>query len=202
MGSDLIDSEDAVWHEPGGLVLRAERPPTALRWNGERFVPLAVETSSTPGSRQVDLVSLRGAGDPPSRYGAFMGRSSAPTDAQIDQFAAVWRIASFAESDSLGEGDRVELVIEWEGDVAQLRLDGVPIRDRFWDGLSWRIDVTGIDPSAELTLHIVPITDESAIDLDAVARARVLQNRRLCAVHTVTRVVSTRWTETPPLTAD
>ena len=94
-------------------------------------------------------------------------------------------------------GDLVELVIDWEGDVAQLRLDGIPIRDRFWDGLTWRIDVTDIDPAAELTLHIVPITAETAVDLDAAARARVEAASRLCAVNQVTRVVSTRWIETP-----
>ena len=91
-------------------------------------------------------------------------------------------------------GDLVELVIDWEGDVAQLRLDGIPIRDRFWDGLTWRIDVTDIDPAAELTLHIVPITTESLIDLDEAARARVEAAGRLCAVASITRVVSARWT--------
>lgn len=196
LGDELIDSADAVWREPGGLVLRAEQPPTARRWNGDRFVPLDVATSSTPGTQRVDLVSLRTAGDPPTRYGEFMGRSSAPTDAQIDQFAAVWRVAAL-DSHAHSPGDRIEIVIEWEGDVAQLRRDGVPIRDRFWDGLPWRIDVTDIDPAAELTLHVVSLTAGSEIDLDAEARARVEQAGRLCAVHKVTRVVSTRWTGTP-----
>ena len=159
-------------------------------------MPLDVETASAPGTRRVDLITLRAAGEPPIRYGEFMGRSSAPTDAQIDQVAAVWRVA-LPDAGAPAAGDLVELVIEWEGDVAQLRLDGIPIRDRFWDGLTWRIDVTDIDPAAELTLHIVPITADSVIDLDAAARARVEEAGRLCAVNQVTRVVSTRWTETP-----
>ena len=196
LGEDLIDSSEAVWREPDGLVLRAEHVPTATRWTGERFAPLDVEPASAAGTRRVGLITLRAAGDPPARYGEFMGRSSAPTDAQIDQVAAVWRVA-LPDARALAAGDLVELVIDWEGDVAQLRLDGIPIRDRFWDGLTWRIDVTDIDPAAELTLHIVPITADSVIDLDAAARARVEEAGRLCAVNQVTRVVSTRWTEPP-----
>ena len=194
LGGDLIDSPDAVWREPAGLVLRAEHAPTATRWTGERFVPLAAETASAPGTRRVDLITLRAAGEPPIRYGEFMGRSSAPTDVQIDEVAAVWKV-TLPDVGATIEGDLVELVIDWEGDVAQLRLDGIPIRDRFWDGLTWRVDVTDIDPAAELTLHIVPITPESIIDLDEAARARVESAGRLCAVRQLNHVVSARWTE-------
>ena len=143
LGEDLIDSPDAVWREPAGLVLRAEHAPVATRWTGERFVPLEVETASAPGTRRVDLITLRVGGRAPIRYGEFMGRSSAPTDAQIDEVAAVWRVA-LPDVGAHTAGDLVELVIDWEGDVAQLRLDGIPIRDRFWDGLTWRVDVTDI----------------------------------------------------------
>ncbi|WP_457101685.1 beta-galactosidase [Microbacterium sp. P5_E9] len=196
LGDDLIDSPDAVWREPHGLVLRAEHAPTATRWTGSEFVRLEVETGSAPGTRRVDLITLRAGGDPPIRYGEFMGRSSAPTDAQIDAVAAVWKVA-LPDVDALTPGDRVELVLDWEGDVAQLRADGVVIRDRFWDGLSWRADITDLSPEVELTLHIVPITTESLIDLDEAARARVEAEGRLCAVTSITRVVSARWTETP-----
>ena len=72
-----------------------------------------------------------------------MGRSSAPTDAQIDEVAAVWRV-DVPSPEATADGDQVELVIEWEGDVAQLRADGVVIRDRFWDGLPWRVDITDL----------------------------------------------------------
>ena len=51
----------------------------------EQFVPLDVRDRSAPGTRAVDLITLRPAGEPPIRYGEFMGRSSAPTDAQIDR---------------------------------------------------------------------------------------------------------------------
>jgi beta-galactosidase len=106
----------------------------------------------------------------------------------------VWRVDVPSPSSAV-EGDLVELVIDWEGDVAQLRVDGVVFRDRFWDGLSWRVDITRLPPEAELTLHIVPLTAESLIDLDETARARVDAEGRLCAVASITRVVSARWTE-------
>ena len=181
---------------PHGLVLRAEHAPTATRWTGERFVPLEVETASAPGTRRVDLITLRAAGDPPIRYGEFMGRSSAPTDAQIDEVAAVWKVA-LPDVGAPAAGDLVELVIDWEGDVAQLRarrrLDPRSLLGR--TDLASRRD--GHRPAVELTLHIVPITAESVIDLDAAARARVEAAGRLCAVKEVSRVVSARWTETP-----
>ena len=102
------------------------------------------------------VTELRAAGEPPDRYGDFMGRSSAPTDQQMDAVAAVWHLD--LRAGDVGADDRVELVVEWEGDVAQLRADGRVIADEFWNGLEWRIDVTDLDPSIDLTLHVTPIT--------------------------------------------
>lgn len=193
LGEQLIDCVDAVWREPDGLVVRAADEPDAARWNGTGFEPIDFRTSSEPGSLPVTPEAVRAGRRPPARFGEFAGRSSAPTDAQIDEFAAVWRIA--VRSTTAAVGDRSELVIEWEGDVAQLRADGVIVRDRFWDGLPWRVDITDLSPGTELTLHVVPITAESLIDLDAAARARVAEAGSLCAVRGVSRVVSSRWTE-------
>jgi beta-galactosidase len=149
-------------------------------------------TSSAPGSLPVGLHVLRAAAHPPARYGESGGRSSAPSDAQIDEVAAVWRLEVPSAE---GDDDRAELVIEWEGDVAQLRADGVVIRDRFWDGLPWRVDITALSPDAALTLHVVPITSVTLVDLDPAARARVEAAGSLCAVRSITRVVSARWCE-------
>ncbi|WP_175525309.1 beta-galactosidase [Microbacterium sp. cf046] len=193
LGEELIDSLDPVWLEGEGLVVRAAHQPDAARWTGIRFEPVHFVTSSTPGSVRVTAQPIRAGERPPVRFGEFMGRSTAPTDAQIDEVAAVWRIDA-PSIDTTADGDRAELVIEWEGDVAQLRAGGVVIRDRFWDGLPWRIDLTDLPPHAELTLHIVPITPESLIDLDGEARARVAADSLLCGVRNITRVISTRWT--------
>ena len=156
---------------------------------------MGLHTSSVPGSFPVELEAVRSGGQTPARYGEFRGRSSAPTDAQIDEVATVWRVVAHTPAFH-SEADRVELIIEWEGDVARLRADGVVIRDRFWDGLAWPVDITDVPPNVELTLHVVPITTESMIDLDRAARAPVEAEGRLCAVQGIRGVVSARWTET------
>ena len=52
-----------------------------------------------------------------------------------------------------------------------------------------------IEGAPVIPLHIVPITTESLIDLDSTARARVEAEGRLCAVASITSVVSARWTD-------
>lgn len=193
LGDELIEAEDAVWVEDGRLVARAERRPEISRWTGTGFSPVEMRTISVPQDAVVPFESLRVAGEPPARYGQFMGRSSAPTDAQVDEFAAVWRLDLLDQAP--GAGDRVELVIDWDGDVAQLRADGRVIADRFWNGLEWRLDITDLDLSTELTLHVVPITTASVVDLDEQALARVRAHGRLCELRRVRRVVSIRWIE-------
>ena len=194
LGDELIDSGDAVWREPQGLVVRAALRPKLQRWTGAGFGNIDLTASSAPGSHLVVPQAVRAARRPPARYGEYMGRSSAPTDSQIDEVAGVWRV-DVPMSEAETDGSQVELVIEWEGDVAQLRADDVVIRDRFWDGLPWRVDITDLRPGAELTLHIVPITSESRIDLDESARRRVDAKGQLCDVKTFSRVVSVLWHE-------
>lgn len=193
LGGDLIDSTDAVWRESGELVVRADREPTTLVWNGEDFAPLALRTDAHPGTTGLALDELRPVGNAPARYGESMGRSAAPDDGQFDEVAGVWRIV-LPVPQGRSAGDLIELVVEWEGDVAQLRADGVVIADRFWDGLTWRIDITELAPGAELTLHIAPIAAHSVIDLDVSVRERVDAAGRLGAIISADRVVSSRWT--------
>ncbi|WP_431075146.1 beta-galactosidase [Microbacterium phyllosphaerae] len=193
LGADLVDSTDAVWRESGDLVVRADREPTALVWRGEEFSPLVLRTDAQPGSTRAALEELRPVNDVPARYGESMGRSAAPDSGQFDEVAGVWRIV-LPVPQGRSAGDLLELVVDWEGDVAQLRADGVVIGDRFWDGLTWRIDVTELAPGTDLTLHIAPIAAHSVIDLDGSVRERVDAAGRLGAVIRVDRVVSSRWT--------
>lgn len=193
LGAELVDSTVAVWRESGDLVMRAAHEPAALVWSGEAFVPLVVRTDAHPGTARPAIEELRPVGDPPARYGEAMGRSAAPDGGQFDEVAGVWRVRSPAAHERSPD-DLVELVVEWEGDVAQLRADGVVICDRFWDGLTWRIDITELAPGADLTLHVAPIAAHSLIDLDASVRDRVDAAGRLGSVVRVDRVVSSRWT--------
>ncbi|WP_341955754.1 beta-galactosidase [Microbacterium sp. LWH13-1.2] len=193
LGADLVDSTDAVWRESGDLVVRAEREPTALVWSGEEFAPLALHTDAHPGTTRLTIEQLRPVRDAPARYGESMGRSAAPDDGQFEEVAGVWRVV-LPEAQDRSRGELIELVVDWKGDVAQLRADGVVIGDRFWDGLAWRIDITEISPDADLTLHIAPIAAHSVIDLDASVRQRVDAAGSLGAVVRVEHIVSSRWT--------
>lgn len=184
----LYDCEDILWLESDGRVaVRADAMPELRRWDGDRFVTVPLHAGATPDVSVVELERVRDAGDPPARYGSFMGRSSAPTDADIDEHAAVWRLPALPTTQ---DGSRVELVVRWEGDVAQLRVDGVPVRDRFWDGLEWRIDLTDVPEGSAVTLHVLPITRETVVDLDDAARERVDAAGRLARVESVERIAS------------
>ncbi|GAB2619272.1 beta-galactosidase [Pseudactinotalea suaedae] len=191
---DLLSSDAPLWREGEDLVARSASAPSLERWTGLTFEPVALQTASSPGITAVAVEQRREGSPPRTRYGSFMGRSSAPDDAQIAEVAALFRLDLPGDAEELMAGDRVELEIEWEGDVAQLRADDELIADKFWDGLSWCVDITRIDPDAELTLHVAPISVESAVDLDATAAARVAAAGQLCAVRRVRRVVTARWT--------
>ncbi|NQX29958.1 beta-galactosidase [Microbacteriaceae bacterium VKM Ac-2854] len=191
-GGELIESEHLVWHEDGALVARAAQEPLVARWTGTGFEPVGLRTSSTAADAPVGLEPVRAAGAVPARYGERGGRSSAPTDAQFDEVAAVWRL-DVPEPGALHSGDRVELIVAWEGDVAQLRADGALIGDRFWDGRDWRIDLSRLAPDAELTLHVAPISSAAVIDLDAAVRARLDAAGTLGAVIGVRLERSVRW---------
>ncbi|WP_460796827.1 beta-galactosidase [Microbacterium sp. GXF0217] len=192
LGSELFESADALWREPEGVVARAGLDPAVRVWRGGRFVPVPLRTDGRPASTRVATQELRPVGEPPARYGESMGRSAAPDTVQFEEVAGIWRL-DLPQAAPPANGDLVEIVVDWEGDVAQLRADGVVIRDRFWDGLPWRIDVTELDPGTDLTLHVTPIAAHSVVDLDAEVRARVDAAGRLGAVIRVERVVSARW---------
>ena len=192
LDGQLIDADCEVWLEGGFLVARSESRPAISRWSGEAFEPIVREPDAAASVAPLGVERIRGAGEPPARYGEFMGRSSAPDDAQVDALAAVWRLTTPPPAVT---GQRIELVIDWEGDVAQLRADGALVGDRFWDGRAWRVDVTELDPAAELTLHILPVTSRSVIDFDPSVRSQVDADHTLCDALSVTRVASVLWRE-------
>ena len=192
LGGELFTSAVPVWLENGTLLARSAASPDTARWNGEVFETVAFTTYSNTSENSLPLQKLRDEKRVPDRYGEYQGRSSAPSDDQFNEVAAVWRI-DLPVHDPAEPGDRVEIVLAWEGDVAQLRADGKLINDRFWDGRDWRIDVTHLAPGVHLTVHIAPLSAGSTIDLDATARARVDTAGTLCAVLGAHRVVTARW---------
>ncbi|MVA75182.1 beta-galactosidase [Auraticoccus sp. F435] len=195
LDGQLVDSVHPVWSDRGRLTARAAEQPAVARWSGRCFEPVALTPTGHPVLRPVQVTRVREPSDPPARYGHHAGRSSAPSDEQLDAVAGVWQLPPLHPGD-VGPGALLELLVRWEGDVAQLRADGVPVADRFWDGREWRIDITALPPQAVLTLHVAPLTTRTVVDLDPVAEARRREAAVLCAVLGVELVGSVLWQET------
>ncbi|MDG4798122.1 beta-galactosidase [Micromonospora sp. WMMD1082] len=119
-----------------------------------------------------DLV--RAAAHPvPVTYGTFHGRQSAPSPQTFDELAAVYRVPlpRWAADPRLD----AQLRIRWAGDVGQLRVDGRPVTDRFWDGAEWIVNLpdAGVHADAEVTLHLLPLAARSPVSLPRDARDRL-----------------------------
>ena len=118
----------------------------------------------------------------PTDYGFRELRHSAPSRSAIVEFAAVFSLDVPAWA---GEADAV-LDIDWAGDVAEIRVDGHTVDDRFWDGERWSVSVqdAGIRPGSAVTLHVLPLSPHTTIGLPAAARARI-GTEQLCALDAV-----------------
>ncbi|GAA0487202.1 hypothetical protein Ade02nite_11220 [Paractinoplanes deccanensis] len=130
----------------------------------------------------------------PVAYGKFDGRQSAPSPQVFDDLAAVHRLPVPA----VPSGADPFLRIDWAGDIGQLRVDGRPVTDRFWDGSPWTVNLrdVGWTPGAALTLHLLPLAAGSTISLPADARDRLLAaDGQLSAIDAVTLFAHTTWRE-------
>jgi hypothetical protein len=187
----LLRSAAPVWLAPDGLMSRSIESPAVERWDAAagHFVPLDVEPR-TPGDVHVvhaeQVVAARPA---PDSYGEFAGRASAPSREQFDAVAAVWHFALPSAPDT---GDHGELVIDWAGDVAELRHDGVTVADRFWDGDQWRI-LLPADAQGEWTLHISPLRAGGGVSLTERMAARVPAGGAVCELDSIGLERSVLW---------
>jgi beta-galactosidase len=176
----LLSASDLCWGPDGRVEVRGHPhvlvyDPAARSFAPLPLVPAGAAASTTGGSAvpRVDLV--RPAQDAvPVAYGKFDGRQSAPPAEVFDALAAVYRLdppawAADPDLDAL-------LHIAWAGDVAELRVDGVAVTDRFWDGAEWIVSLrdAGYHPCAELTLHLLPLATGSTVHLPLDARDRLL----------------------------
>ena len=120
---------------------------------------------------------------PSGGYGSRDGRPAAPDDAVVDAHAAVHRIdgPEWADEDAV-------LRVAWAGDVAQLRVDGVTVTDRFWDGSDLVVNLRdiGVAASSRVELHVLPLRRDSGVNLPADAAARLTAaTAALCALDAV-----------------
>ncbi|WP_298945193.1 beta-galactosidase [uncultured Microbacterium sp.] len=111
-------------------------------------------------------------------------RHCAPSRPTIDGFAAVYSL-DLPEGALSPDADAV-IDIDWAGDVAEVRVDGHTVDDRFWDGERWSVSVVdaGIHPGSNVTLHVLPLSARTTIGLPAAARARI-GTEQLCALDAV-----------------
>jgi hypothetical protein len=132
----------------------------------------------------------------PVSYGKHDGRQSAPAQETFDDLAAVYRL-TLPEWTADPHVDTL-LRLSWAGDVGQIRVDGRPVTDRFWDGSDWVISLrdAGCQPGAQVTVHLLPLAAGSTVHLPQDARDRVMAaDGQLLAVDAV-RVVGLRtWQE-------
>lgn len=192
----LIRSTAPVWADEDGLRARSVRAPECLEWDTGRkgFARLAAHAPVEGRGAAIATTLIRPHSCPPDSYGSRAGRESAPTRQDIDRVAAVHRLSLPL---SLQDHDRDSvLVVDWLGDVAQLRVDGAPVADRFWDGTRWELDVRslGITAASQVTLHVVPLRDGARIGFAPPAReilARV--SAPWCAVDGVRLEESVVW---------
>jgi hypothetical protein len=144
-----------------------EPRPAVPRGDGAHPSPAA----GTVAAGHAALVRDAG-GAVPVAYGKFDGRQSAPSPAVFDELAAVFSLSVPALPDDLDGFIR----ISWAGDVAELRVDGRAVTDRFWDGSDWLVSLrdAGYSPGASLTLHVLPLAAGSPVWLPEDARDRLV----------------------------
>ncbi|WP_317620667.1 galactose-1-phosphate uridylyltransferase [Actinoplanes sp. KI2] len=211
-----------IWVCPDGPERRLLLSPDELAWgpsgriesSGPRvqvydpavrgFRQLTLE-AAPPADRvhksDLSVIGVRPAGTAvPVAYGKFDGRQSAPSPAAFDELAAVYQVPlpSWAADGSVD----AFLHLRWAGDVGQLRVDGRPVTDRFWDGSEWIVNLrdAGVRPGVTLTLHLLPLAAGSTIALPPDARDRLATaDGQLLAIDSVRLRGRAVWREPHPV---
>jgi beta-galactosidase len=176
-GRSLLLSDDELqWDASGTLTVKASKTADVRLYNPTigAFTALTVPQSTAPVLQPVTVEQLRPAAPTvPVSYGKHDGRPSAPAPEILDELAAVYRLhlpefAADPARDPL-------LHITWAGDVGELRIDGQPVTDRYWDGAVWTVNLTdaGYRPGAQVTLHLLPLAAGSPVSVPTEARARL-----------------------------
>jgi hypothetical protein len=195
----LLSTEELGWGADGRVVVRtAVADPEVQVYDPERrgFRALPLRPDS-PGAAAVPVrATLRrpAAGTVPDVYGRLGARQSAPRPAIFDELAAVYELDLPSHHDAL-------LRIDWAGDVAELRIDGRPATDRFWDGSSWTVNLrdAGHRPGATATLHVLPLAAGSPVHLPAAAaERRAAASGQLLAVDAISVEGRGTWLEEVP----
>ncbi|GAA2860091.1 hypothetical protein MIAR_21640 [Microbacterium arabinogalactanolyticum] len=155
---------DELWLCDGQLLWDGSHVEALDATRLRRFDAATRSWVETPVDRPSDAApvgirTVREAGDVPADHGFGGQRHSAPAAEVFDSVAAVFRLDL-----PVWDGDAL-LDIDWAGDVAQLRVDGATVDDRFWDGTRWSVSLrdVGADAGSTLSLHVLPLSQESTV---------------------------------------
>lgn len=168
--AELADDGRTLWVRSPSDAVEIERyDPASRAWTPCAVEPDASPEGAVPLCAAVALDVVRTAGEVPADHGFGGRRHRAPDAAAFESAAAVHTLAMPAWATDAAHDAVLE--IEWRGDVAQLRVDGETVDDRFWDGTLWRVAVrdAGITAEGTVTLHVLPLSARSTIALPTAA---------------------------------
>ncbi|MFJ6284870.1 beta-galactosidase [Pseudarthrobacter oxydans] len=174
-GRQLVLSADPLWvGADGRLAGRSQGEPAVRRYSTADGGFEVVRTGTLKPEifrRTLPAERIRAAKSVPASFGSLAGRAAAPTEADVDELAAVYAV-DVAGADLAG--DHTELEVSWAGDVARLVVDGTVVADRFWDGSPWIIETNdaGIRPGSDVRLQILPLPKDAEVGLPAEAQRR------------------------------
>ncbi|WP_432492118.1 beta-galactosidase [Kineococcus auxinigenes] len=200
----LLSAAPLAWGADGAVTCRETGDAPDVRSYdaaARAFRPVPLERAGPPArSQEVPAAAVR---EPspgvPVLHGEFAGRASAPSPEDFEEHAAVLRLALPAW---VAEHGRDPLLhVDWAGDVAELRVDGRTVTDRFWDGSRWSVSLrdAGVRATSEVTLHLLPLAVGAPVHLPADAAARLAgAEKQLWALDAVRVEDAATWTEPAP----
>jgi alpha-L-arabinofuranosidase len=165
----LLSNDDLSWGFDGRVeASTATRRPEVLAYDPRLrdFRPLDLEThGGTAACVEVSARLQRTAQPVPAGYGTAGNRASAPSPAMVDELSASYELA--LPPWVWADDQDVLLHIDWAGDVAELRVDGRAVSDRFWDGSRWTLSLrdAGGRPGCTVTLHLLPLSPDAPVHL-------------------------------------
>ena len=191
----LVSDDELTWDADGIVSARTEGARPEIREYADgawHDLPLR-HVSGSSDQATVAVRPVRPASTPSGDYGSRAGRQAAPSDAEFDAHAAV-----FAMTVPAGASDDAVLIVRWAGDVAQLRVDGRIVTDRFWDGSDLIVNLqdAGAGARSVVEVHVLPLRRDSGVHLPTDAADRLASaSEVLCAVDSVELSQRALWSE-------
>jgi galactose-1-phosphate uridylyltransferase (family 1) len=171
----LLSDDELQWDASGRVTVKTVSTAGVRVYDPatRAFADLEIEGPAGVSAEAVVELVRPAAPAVPVTYGKHEGRPSAPTPDVLDELAAVHRVV--LPDWAADTGRDALLRIRWAGDVGELRIDGRPVTDRFWDGSAWIVSLAdaGYSAGAEVTLHLLPLAAGTPVHVPADARNRL-----------------------------